>query len=128
MKKLFTFFLTAILFLFLSLGAVYWAKDRILSFVVPQLVSRVVGTKVRAKAISLSLPEQSLVIEGLEVFSPPGFPNEIMVDVPLIQANIDLDSLLKRRLYLPFLRFQGIHSTHGIYCGAPEAHQDREST
>lgn len=101
MKRIIFVFLVVILLLFLGLGATYLAKDRILTFIVPKIISPHVGTEVRAKNISLCLSEQSLVIEGLQVFSPPGFPKQIMVDVPLIQASIDIDLLFRRQIYLP---------------------------
>lgn len=100
MKKI----IKAILIVFLFLGGIYLAKDRVLSLVVPHVISRMLGSTVRVEHVSLSISEQSLVVEGLEVFNPEGFPKQIMLDVPLIHAHIDIDSFFQYRLYISSLK------------------------
>jgi hypothetical protein len=104
MKKITLILLTAVLSLFVGLGIVYWSKDRILTYLVPRLVSDFSGTEVQIKTVSLSLPEQSVVIEGVRIYNPPGFAEGILAEVPIIQARVDIESLFKRRVYLPFLK------------------------
>lgn len=104
MKKKRIILFKVILIIFVFLGGIYLAKDRILSLIVPQMISRMLGAEVDVQNVSLSFSEQSLIVEGLKVFNPSGFPEQVMLDVPFIHANIDVDSLFKHRIYLPFLK------------------------
>lgn len=104
MKKIFTVILFFVLSLFLLLGGVFLSKDLLLTIFLPKIVSSWMGARVEVKSVSLSLSEQSVLIEGARFYNPPGFPEETMVLVPTIQARVDIDALFRKRLYMPFLK------------------------
>lgn len=78
-------------------------KDQAIKTVVSAGITKVMGTPVEIRRFSLGILNQSVRIKGLRLYNPPDFPREVLLDLPEIRVDYSLPSLLKGRLYLPFL-------------------------
>ena len=96
MKKTF-FILVVVIIIFLGLGII---KDQIIKSVVAIVTSQVTGAPVEIERFSLGVFKQSVRISGFKIFNPSGFPKGILVDLPKINVDYDLFSLLSGKLHL----------------------------
>lgn len=81
------------------------AKDAIIKSAVVMGIQQVTGTAVEIDKFSLGLWAQKIHIEGLRVYNPEGFPEAVLLNVPQVAVDYDLQALLKKTLHLPLLRF-----------------------
>jgi hypothetical protein len=79
------------------------AKDQIIKSVVMSQGSQILGAKIHLDSLDVGLFKQSIRIKGLKVYNPPGFPNEVMVDIPEISVDADIPSIMKGKLHLPLV-------------------------
>ncbi|MBF0485314.1 MAG: hypothetical protein HQL16_02245 [Candidatus Omnitrophica bacterium] len=90
-----------VLGIFLILGFI---KDQIIKTAVVIAAKEVVGAEVTIDHFSLSVFKQSVRIKGFKMYNPPGFLDEVMMDIPEIAVNCDVPALVKGELHLPYLR------------------------
>ncbi len=96
MKKILTVF-GIILAVLLVLG---FLKDQLIKTAVTTVFSRMTGAPLKIDHLSLGIFSQSIKIEGLRLYNPPGFPSEVMLDAPLIFAQMEVPALLKNQIHL----------------------------
>ena len=82
---------------------VIMAKDQIIKSVVMSQGSKILGAQIHLDSLGLRVFSQSIRIKGLKVYNPPGFPNEVMVDIPEISVSADIFSFLKGKFHLPLI-------------------------
>lgn len=99
MKKI-IFIFAALIICFIALSA---AKDRIIKYAVKIAATRLVGAPVAIDGFRLDMRRGALRIEGLRVYQPKGFPEGILLDIPLINAECDMGELFKGRIALPLI-------------------------
>ncbi|MBF0331351.1 MAG: hypothetical protein HQL17_05380 [Candidatus Omnitrophica bacterium] len=91
-----------ILLVLLFLGPV---KDVLIKSAVVAGAKAAAGVDVKIDQFSLSLLQQSVKITGLKVYNPAGFPQDTaMVDIPEIAVKVDVPSIFKNVLHLPYMR------------------------
>ena len=90
-----------ILIVVVVLFALGIAKDFALKIAIESAASFVVGAPARIGHFSLSLLTSRVQIKNFRLYNPPGFPQEAMVDIPLIKVAYDLPALFKGKLHLP---------------------------
>ena len=59
------------------------AKDQILKHVISQAATRLTGARVTMEVFSLGVIKQSVSITGFKMYNPQGFPEGVMIDIPL---------------------------------------------
>ncbi len=83
-----------------GLIALTFAKDQILRTIIATTTTAVTGAPTKIKTFSLSWTKHSVLIENFRMYNPKGFPKEVFVDIPKIEADLDVGGLLKRKLHL----------------------------
>lgn len=96
MKKLAVFFVIIVVVL-LVLGMM---KDQIIKGVVTVGISKVTGAPVEIDSFSLGIFTQVVEIKGFRMYHPKGFPEGILLDIPIARVAYDIPSLLKGKIYL----------------------------
>lgn len=96
MKKVIRISIIIVILIF-ALGIV---KDQLIKSVVTVTASQVTGAPIHIGRFSLGLFKQSVHISGFKIFNPRGFPEGILVDLPKINVDYDLGSLINQKLHL----------------------------
>jgi len=76
------------------------AKDQIVKTVVTVATSQITGAPVGIDRFSLGVFKRSVRISGFKIFNPSGFPKGILVELPKINVDYSLGSLLSGKLHL----------------------------
>ncbi len=101
MKKIITVLIIVIVLLF-ALGV---TKDFFIKRAVQTVGSHVLGVPVKIGGLSFGIISRFIKIKDLRIYHPEGFPDGILLDIPLIKVKYDLDSLLKKKIHLPEVVF-----------------------
>lgn len=96
MKKLAVFFVIIVVVL-LVLGMI---KDQLIKGAVTVGISKVTGAPVEIDSFSLGIFTQVVEIKGFRMYHPKGFPEGILLDIPIARVAYDIPSLLKGKIYL----------------------------
>jgi hypothetical protein len=75
-------------------------RDLVIKNVVAAMAGDVIGAPVQIDGFSLSLIRQSVKISGLRIYNPPGFPPDILVDIPLTSVSCDVIALARGKIHL----------------------------
>lgn len=75
-------------------------KDQAIKSVITAQAARVVGAPVEIGSFSLGIFKQAVRIKGFKLHNPPGYPREVLLDVPEISVDYDLPALFKNKLHL----------------------------
>jgi hypothetical protein len=78
-------------------------KDFLVQSAICRVGSSVLGARVTIGSFSWNLITQKIHIRHLYVFNPPGFPHQPMVDIPAIDVDYDLVSLIKGQNHFPYI-------------------------
>jgi hypothetical protein len=89
-----------ILICFLSLVVFSVTRDFVIKNIVTVVVTNVTGAPIRVGGFSLSIIRQSVKITNFRMYSPKGFPKDVMVDIPMMNVTCDVFSILKGKIYL----------------------------
>ncbi|MBI4706495.1 MAG: hypothetical protein HY761_01015 [Candidatus Omnitrophica bacterium] len=89
-----------ILICFLSLVVFCVVRDFVIKNIITVVVTNVTGAPTNVGGFSLSVIRQSVKITNFKMYSPEGFPRDIMIDIPLMRVSCDLPSILKGKIYL----------------------------
>jgi hypothetical protein len=100
MKKMTVPVVGALVF-FLLLGVF---KDQIIKAWIIIAAKEITGAEVSISQFSLSLVRQSARIKGFRLYNPPGFPQEVLADVPEVFIALDVPALLRDQLHLRHVR------------------------
>jgi hypothetical protein len=65
--------------------------------------SSVLGAQVEIGSFGWNFFTQKIQIRNLRVFNPPGFPHQPLIDIPTIDVDYDLPSLIKGDLHFPYI-------------------------
>ena len=76
-------------------------KDQLVRIIINTSAESIVGAPVHIDGLSFGLFKQSIRIKGIKMYNPPGFPREILLDIPEVGADYDLGALMKGELHLP---------------------------
>ena len=93
LKKIFVVFLIIVLMVFI----IRHFKNEILKRGVCLGISQVTGTKVTIGSLKLDILKQKIEISDLKIFNPQGFPKEVFLHCPEIDAEYDVPALLKKK-------------------------------
>ena len=89
--RIFTFIAVGLVAFFLLL---YLGRNFIIKTVVEMGVHQATGMKVTINKLDLELFPGKLEIQGLTVYNPPGFEGTSLIQIPYIDAEFDLATLL----------------------------------
>lgn len=81
------------------------AKDQILKHTISLAATKITGAKVSMDSFSLGVIKQSVSITGFRMMNPPGFPDETMIDIPLVSVSCSMLELMKKKLVIPKAEF-----------------------
>jgi len=100
MRKLFII----VSIIFVLLVAVFFGKNLIVKTSVKAGVKAMTGLKLNIKSMNVGILNSLIGIDGLQLFNPPGFVDELMVDLPEIYVDYDLGAFIKRKIHLEEVR------------------------
>ena len=78
-------------------------KDFIIQGAISHVGSNVLGAPVEIGSFGWNLFTQKIHIRNLRVLNPPGFPQRPLIDIPVIDVDYDLASLIKGNLHFPYI-------------------------
>jgi hypothetical protein len=78
-------------------------KDLVIKSAVSIIATQVTGAKVDIGSFSVGIIKQSVRIKGFKMYNPAGFPQGLLIDLPKVDVDYDLASLLKGKLHLKLL-------------------------
>jgi hypothetical protein len=97
--------LILVLVFFIAVTAFCVVRDLVIRGVVGVVTTNVVGAPTHIGGFSLSILRQSVKITDFKMYSPPGFPHEVMVDIPLAYVSCDIFSFFSGKIHLKELTF-----------------------
>ena len=100
MRKLFII----VSIIFVLLVAVFLGKNLIVKTSVKAGVKAMTGLKLNIKSMNIGILNSLIGINGLQLFNPPGFVDELMVDLPEVYVDYDLGAFIKRKVHLEEVR------------------------
>lgn len=75
-------------------------KDQIIKTIVIASIEKTVGTKTSIAGFSLSLFKQTVEMKEFKMYNPAGFPKGLLIDLPYVEVNLDVEALFKKELHL----------------------------
>ena len=90
--------------IFALLVAVFFGKNLIVKTSVKAGVKAMTGLKLNIKSMNVGILNSLIGIDGLQLFNPPGFVDELMVDLPEAYVDYDLGAFIKRKVHLEEVR------------------------
>lgn len=94
MKKIIIWLLAA-LFIVIPL-----AKDFLAKTIGTVVASQVLGAPVHIESVSVGLIRSAIAVKGLKIYNPKGFPEDTLLDMPLISLDYSLREMLQKKLHL----------------------------
>ncbi len=90
--------------IFALLVAIFFGKNLIIKTSVSAGVKAMTGLKLNIKSMNIGILNSLIGINGLQLFNPPGFVDELMVDLPEVYVDYDLGAFIKRKVHLEEVR------------------------
>ena len=90
--------------IFALLVAFFFGKNLIVKTSVSAGVKAMTGLKLNIKSMNIGILNSLIAINGLQLFNPPGFVDELMVDLPEVYVDYDLGAFIKRKVHLEEVR------------------------
>jgi hypothetical protein len=90
--------------IFALLVAIFFGKNLIVKTSVKAGVKAMTGLKLNIKSMNVGILNSLIGINGLQLFNPPGFVDELMVDLPEVYVDYDLGAFIKRKIHLEEVR------------------------
>lgn len=84
----------------LVLLALGLAKDFLIRSAITAAATRITGAPLKIERFSLGIIGQSVEINGLRMYNPPGFENAAFLDIPRAKVGYDIPALIKGKLHL----------------------------
>ena len=84
--------------IFAALVVSGFLKDQIVKTAVTMTCSKIVGAPLHIGSMSIGILSQNIIIKDLKLYNPPGFTNDVLLDMPVISVDYDLGSLLAGKL------------------------------
>ncbi len=79
-------------------------KNTIAKFTVSKGVNFITGLKLDIEEMKVGIFNTSVDIQGMKLYNPPNFTENLMVDMPQIYVDYDLKSLVKGKIHLENLK------------------------
>lgn len=76
------------------------ARDFLVKNIITVVAGNAAGAQARIGGFSLSLMKQSVRITNFKMYSPKGFPRDVMIDIPLMRVSCDIFSILRGKIHL----------------------------
>jgi hypothetical protein len=94
-----------IIIIIILIVAAVFGRNFIIKTAAEQGVKKVTGLPLKIASFNMGLSSQDIGIKGLQLFNPPNYPDKLMVDAPEIYVQYNFNSLLKKEVYLPHVKF-----------------------
>lgn len=75
-------------------------RDLLIKSIIGSVATSVTGAPTRIGGFSLSIMRQSVKITDFKMYNPKGFPEDVLVDIPIIGVSANLGALLKGKIHL----------------------------
>jgi len=82
----------------------YFGKNIIAKKSLSAGVKVMTGLELSIKSMNVGILNTLIGINGLQLFNPPGFVDELMVDLPEVYVDYDLGAFIKRKVHLEEVR------------------------
>jgi len=92
-----------LLIIVLSLIGMVLFKDQILKATITTAGSKIMGVPLKIERFSFKISSQKILISGMKVYNPKGFPEEPLIYVEKIIVEYDLKALRGGKIHLPLL-------------------------
>lgn len=99
MKKLLIGILAVVL---LAVIALVWGRNILARAIIVRGVEQVCGLKTEIAKVDISLPRVAIL--GLKIYSPEGFNDKILADIPEVSMDFDLPAFFKNKVYFGKLK------------------------
>ena len=84
--------------------ALFFGKNMIIKTSVTAGVRAMTGLKLSIRSMDIGIFKTRIGINGLQLYNPPGFVDELMIDLPEIYVDYDLGAFMKGRTHLEEVR------------------------
>jgi uncharacterized protein involved in outer membrane biogenesis len=101
MKNILVKIVLIIVVLVLVLG---FLKDQIIKAAIVVGAKQVAGVDVVIDHFSLSVVKHAVLIKGVKLYSPSGFPNEVMIDAPAVEVHCNVWDVMRGVLHFSYIR------------------------
>jgi hypothetical protein len=81
------------------------AKNFLIKTAIELTAPRIIGAKLEIGSFSLGLLSQKIHIRNMKLYNPPGYPQEVFLNVPEIGVEADIGELMKGRMHFPMVIF-----------------------
>lgn len=86
--------------------AVIVLKDMIIKTSVTTIGSNVIGAPIKLGSFSSSIFTQKVQMKNFKLYNPPGYPDEVFVDIPEVTVKYDLPAMItQKKLHFPLIVF-----------------------
>jgi hypothetical protein len=89
---------------FAVLIALFFGKNMIIKTSVTAGVRAMTGLKLSMSSMNVGIFKTSIGIEELQLYNPPGFVDELMIDVPEVYVDYDLGAFIEGKTHLEEVR------------------------
>ncbi len=104
MAKVFKFLFIICIFVVVMVGAIFIFRDQVIKFTVSAGVGKITGLRLDIEDLNVGIPETIVDIKGMQLYSPKGYEDKLMVDIPEIYIDYDLTAILKNDIHLNEVR------------------------
>jgi uncharacterized protein involved in outer membrane biogenesis len=83
----------------IALSVIAVLKDQFIKNTITIATSQVTGAPATINNFSMSIIKQTVAIKDFKLYNPPGFPREVLVDIPTIRVALVLGDILKKKIH-----------------------------
>ncbi len=83
----------------IALSVIAFLKDPFIKNTITIATSQVTGAPATINNFSMSIIKQTAAIKDFKLYNPPGFPREVLVDIPTIRVALVLGDILKKKIH-----------------------------
>jgi len=83
----------------IALSVIAFLKDPFIKNTITIATSQVTGAPATINNFSMSIIKQTVAIKDFKLYNPPGFPREVLVDIPTIRVALVLGDILKKKIH-----------------------------
>jgi len=78
-------------------------RDLIIKSAIELSSPSIIGAKIEMGSLSLGVLTHQVHIKNFRMYNPPGFPDQIFMSLPEVALKVDINGLLKGRMYFPLV-------------------------
>jgi len=83
----------------IALSVIAVLKAQFIKNTITIATSQVTGAPATINNFSMSIIKQTVAIKDFKLYNPPGFPREVLVDIPTIRVALVLGDILKKKIH-----------------------------